>query len=120
MENMTFELKNNGVDVDTVIHKLGGNEAVYLSICRKFQNDISYSMFMASMEANDMNLAGMYIHTLKGVAANLGFTRMADICKAILEDIKSNDLLLLPMKLQELTEEYHMITRIIKQKPIDQ
>jgi HPt (histidine-containing phosphotransfer) domain-containing protein len=113
MENLTLELKNIGVDIDHVIKKLGGNEAVYLSICRKFPDDINYIMFLASMEANDMNLAGMYIHTLKGVASNLGFTKMAALCKTIINDIKNNDLLFTHKSLQELTDEYNKITGLL-------
>lgn len=113
MEKLTLELIELGVDADQVIHRLGDNETIYLSICRKFKNDISYEMFVASMEAGDMNLACMYIHTLKGVAANLGFTRLSEICRAILEDLRSNDMLFLHKKLEELTEEYEKITAIL-------
>lgn len=115
MESQTIKLSELGVDVWQVIDKLGGNEDKYLSICRRFPSDINYIMFFAAMEANDMNLAGMYIHTLKGVAANLGFIRMSELCKSIMTDIKNNDLLFLHKQLQELTDEYERITRILQE-----
>jgi len=115
MDRLIDNLNKIGIDTEGVLHKLGGNEVVYISICKKFLSDINYIMFIASMEANDMNLAGMYIHTLKGVASNLGFNKMSYLCNEILTDIKDNDLLFLHYKLQELTDEYNRIVDVLKQ-----
>ncbi len=113
MDKLTIELKKFGVDVEGMITRLGGSESIYLSICRKFLEDTNYGLFLKAMEANDMNMAGVYIHTLKGVASNLGFTNLMLHSNSIIEDLKHYDYVFLHKKLQELTKEYNVLIELL-------
>jgi HPt (histidine-containing phosphotransfer) domain-containing protein len=109
------ELKMIGVDVDGMVSRLGGKEEVYLSICRKFLHDQNYQLFCTAFQVNDLNAAQIYIHTLKGVAGNLGFHRMEQISRDILEKLKNNDLLFLWKSYDDLAEEYEKIIMVLKE-----
>jgi FOG: HPt domain len=106
MEKKSFKLKEVGVDVDSVVSRLGGKELLYLKICHSFLNDQSFQLFQQSMDAEDFKAAMTQIHTLKGVAANLGFIRMEGLCKNILRLLKCNDITELSEYQMELKKEY--------------
>lgn len=108
-------LKEAGNDTDSIIASLGGNQELYLSICKKFMMDPSFSLFQAAVSIKDMQSARTHIHTLKGVAANLGFSRLHSICASIMEDIHNNCESISYMKQQKLREEYKKIIEIIHQ-----
>jgi HPt (histidine-containing phosphotransfer) domain-containing protein len=114
MEELSKKLKTAGVEAESVINRLGGNEAVYLSICRKFLMDSNYQLFCTSMDNNDLTSAKTYIHTLKGVAANLGFLRMELICNEILEDLRNNNVSFLKQYQSDLSEEYKSIITVLR------
>lgn len=114
MEELSKKLKAAGIEAESVINRLSGNEAVYLSICRKFLKDPNYQLFCTSIDINDLVSAKTYIHTLKGVAANLGFVRMELICKDILEDLRNNNVSFLKQYQADLSEEYKTITAVLR------
>lgn len=113
MERITLKLKELGVDVDNVIYRLGGNEKIYLSICQKFLKDTSYRAFCQAWSKNDIKSAIIHIHTLKGVAVNLGFIRIELLCKSIQDDLKNNDILYTQEYISELSTEYENIIEIL-------
>lgn len=113
MEIMIQRLKEIGINVDNVVSRLGGNEIFYLSVCRRFQDDRNYQLFQNALVKDDFESARIYIHTLKGVSANLGFAQMELICKSILEDLKNNDIVSLQQHKAELSEDYNKIVSIL-------
>lgn len=113
MERMSLQLKEIGVEVDSVILRLGGNEAIYLSICDKFRYDQNYQLFQTAITENDLHKAVFHIHTLKGIAANLGFNRLEQITSYIMEDLKKNDLEALQHNIKDLTEEQKKLINIL-------
>jgi HPt (histidine-containing phosphotransfer) domain-containing protein len=113
---MTIRRLNDlGVDTASVINRLGGNEKVYLSICKKFLTDSNYQFFIKSFYEKDDKAAEFYIHTLKGVAANLGFGSIRLLCKDILEGLKNNDRILIEQQIVKLTAEYEKIIFVLSQ-----
>jgi HPt (histidine-containing phosphotransfer) domain-containing protein len=115
MEIKCRKLIEMGVDAKSVIKRLGENEALYLTICDKFTKDPNYEMLQIALVAKDYQLAEMRTHTLKGVAANLGFVRLEIISKSILQDIHEKQLLTLKQDNCSLTEEYQRIITILKE-----
>lgn len=109
MESRSLSLKEIGVDVEDVIARLGGNEKAYLSICGKFRSDRNFQLFQTAIEAGDLKKAILHIHTLKGIASNLGFNRFAQVSSSILEALRKNDQEALRLKVKELTEEYNKV-----------
>ncbi len=104
-----------GVDIKSVILRLGGNELLYLSICKQFLKDQSFQLLKEALAANDKKNIEIYLHTLKGVAANLGFIRLEFLCKALLDNIQKNELDFFQHNIETLSEEYYVIISVINE-----
>ncbi len=115
MKNLYRRLTEHGVNTDEVINRLGKNENLYLSICLKFLSDQSYPLFQKALKAGDLSEARMQIHTLKGVAANLGFVYLNALCKHILAILDQNDYPHLEQDLKSLSQEYHILIAILSE-----
>lgn len=113
MKNIRDRLSEIGIDTDSVITRLGGNEQLYLSICHKFLQDKNYQLFQDAISSQNMNAAIIYLHTLKGVAVNLGFLRLQFFCSILYEKIRAGEHLLSEETLNSFTEEYNRITKIL-------
>lgn len=56
---------------------------------RKFLDDQSYAELIAAMAAGDHDVAFRAAHTLKGVAANLSFTKLRDSASELTELLRA-------------------------------
>jgi len=113
MEIKSRKLIEMGIDVGGVVNRLGGNETLYLTICNKFTKDPNYQIFREALSLEDYQSAELRIHTLKGVAANLGFVRLEIISKALLQDIRDRELTTLRQDIYSLNEEYNRIITVL-------
>jgi len=116
MEYISNSLIQNGVDVNGVLSRLGGNEVLYLTICKKFINDKNFHSLKEALSTNNLRSAEIHVHTLKGVAANLGFLRIEFLCKLILEDLKNNKLQSIHDGMGILSIEYNKIISVLKEE----
>ena len=115
MEQLTINMKKHRIDTDGVIGRLGGNEKLYLSICKKFLNDVSYSSIQQAIIEGDYIEARRHIHTLKGVAVNLGFIYLYSLCSRLLTELDEQNLYLFHKDLICLGQEYDFIVSILKE-----
>jgi HPt (histidine-containing phosphotransfer) domain-containing protein len=109
MQNNCKKLIEMGIDAGSVINRLGGNEVLYLTICRKFIKDPTYNLLKEALQSKDIPSVQLYIHTLKGIAANLGFIRLELISKSLLENINKKDYKAANDYFESLTTEYQQI-----------
>ncbi len=116
MEPLSRKLKEIGVDTGHVIDRLGGNEKIYLSICRKFLSDTNHTMLQEALRDGQFSKAQEHIHTLKGVAANLGFVQMHSLCHQLLSHMEQNELYLMEWDTEKLAREYHKIIAVLKEE----
>lgn len=114
MEHIINRLNEIGVDTDSVIARLGENEQLYISICIKFIKDPNYQLFQDALLLRDWDAAEEYIHTLKGVAVNLGFIRLQLLCRTLYDKITNGESLFLKETLIAFSEEYDRIITILK------
>ncbi len=113
MEQIYQKLKEHGIDTDGVTERLGGNYRLYLTICEKFVYDKSYPSLKEALSSDDLTAAGTHLHTLKGVAANLGFLILHELCNCLLEDLKQNRLDRFNLDIQKLCLECDQIISIL-------
>ena len=116
MEPLSRKLNEIGVDTKCVINRLGGNEKLYLSICRKFLADTSYSLLREALSNRQFSKAHDCIHTLKGVAANLGFEHIRYICNQLMSELEQNELHLMEWNLEKLAREYQKIISVLNEE----
>lgn len=115
MEILCKKLKEHGIDTDSVITRLGGNEPLYLSICKKFLFDNSYPKLKEALSSGRIDDAQMHIHTLKGVAGNLGFQYMHSLCKHILAAMEKCEVRCFEYDINCLSDEYKIIIAILSE-----
>ena len=76
-----------GTDGAQVTARLGG-EAMTARFIRRFASDGSYGALAAALDAGQGQEAFRAAHTLKGVAANLGFERLWEAASALTEQLR--------------------------------
>ena len=90
---MTLERKNQlmaaGIQVESVLERVMGNEDLLERLLKKFPDEPHYSALCAALELGDAEQAVSAAHTLKGVCGNLSmaelyglFTRQVDALRA--------------------------------------
>ena len=119
-EKFRKQLEENGTDVDTVLKRFLGNEAMYMKFIMKFLDDKSYQGLIENIGKRDYEEAFKSAQTLKGVTANLG---IEPVCAAatLITDLLRNkqpeevDAALLDQYGKQLTEAYDRFREIIEE-----
>ena len=65
---------------ETVLARFAGNEGLWKRFAGKFSDDETFQRLNTSIDSQDYKGIEMYAHTLKGVAANLGFEQLQQRC----------------------------------------
>lgn len=81
-----------GGSVGDVLQRLP-SEGMIKKFLPKFKDDPSYASLKASLEEGNLDGAFLAIHTLKGVAQNLGFSDLAEAASALTERLRSKTVL---------------------------
>lgn len=66
------QMEENGAEVEEVLKRFLGNEALYMKFVVKFPEDENYKGTIRGIEEQDYEAAFKNAHSLKGVTANLG------------------------------------------------
>lgn len=80
-----------GCDLQAAIARLGGMTFLYEKLLKKFTDDVTFHELREAVEKQDPKGIEMYAHTLKGVAANLGFVPLADVSNAIVSAVRCGE-----------------------------
>ena len=80
--------KKLGADFDGVLQRMAGKESLVLRFALKFLNDTSFQELKEALENEDYETAFRASHTLKGVASNLGFTKIFDAGSRLTEELR--------------------------------
>lgn len=119
-EKFRKSLEENGTDVETVLKRFLGNEAMYMKFLLKFIDDKNYDDLIESIEKRDYGTAFETAHTLKGVAANLGIEHVYAASSRITELLRNkpgdqNVDAELDEDKEQLQEAYETIREVIEQ-----
>ncbi len=79
-----------GADYDDVLGRLR-SERLIQKFVLKFLDDESFRLLCDSMAAGDLDTAFRASHTIKGVCANLGFTRLGASSHDLTEALRGRD-----------------------------
>ena len=77
-ERRRNRLQEAGVDVDDALERMMGSEALLERLLGKFLEDENYQKLCTALDEKRQEDAVAASHTLKGVCANLGFTRLRE------------------------------------------
>lgn len=107
------QLKQMNFDVDATIARFAGNSGMYFKFLGKFLNDKSYENFEKALSENNFEAAEAAVHTLKGVAGNLGMTDLFNVSNNILTQIRNGNTSGIDAMVSELGIEYKRVTDFI-------
>jgi len=85
----TAALQIEGVDTQTALRRTGGNPKRYAMLLRKFAESANVEEIRAAHGAGDTATAARAAHSLKGAAANLGATAVANSAADVETAIKA-------------------------------
>lgn len=85
------KLADMDAEVEDTLERLSGDEDMYLTYLRQLpQNENIASLRRAVAEKNS-TLAEREVHTLKGVALNLGLLPLVDVCMDMLLELRAGN-----------------------------
>lgn len=111
--NMENILDILGGDPKRVMARFGGNEGLWLRFAAKFKEDTTYQQLLVSVQSNDSNGIEMHAHTLKGVAANLGFDNLSQAAASVVKEARSGGFEKIPELFAEVSIEYEKVLECI-------
>lgn len=85
-------LNDAGINTEEALSRLMGNEALFFKVLEKFSNDTNFSNYMSELEAGNLQDAEQYLHALKGIAGNLGVTKVYELSAEIDAGLKEGAL----------------------------
>lgn len=88
-EELLDKLRDMDAEVDDCIERLMGDKEFYFECLRKFPENQNIIELRNAVDAGDCEKAEKEVHTLKGVALNLGFLPLVDVCMDMLLDFRS-------------------------------
>lgn len=89
------------------------NEALYMKFLVKFLEDDTYDKLVASIEADDHELSLLCVHTLKGLASNLGLAGLSVIASEMTDRFKINDVKGAREFMDALDKQYKTVCEVI-------
>ncbi len=75
--------RKNIIEIEPALMRLGGNVEVFQNVMRTFTTDSHAQLetLKTSLQEDDHETAGRALHTVKGMAATIGMTKLAELAK---------------------------------------
>lgn len=87
-EDLLDKLEDMGAEVEDTLDRLMGDEELYLEYLNKFPENENIINLRKAVDQRDADTAMKEVHTLKGVALNLGLLPLVDVCMDMLLDFR--------------------------------
>lgn len=102
-----------GEKTELVFARFGGNASLLERFVRKFVDDPTYGELMKSLEDKDYPEIERGAHTLKGVAANLGFNELSKTAAAVVGAVREDKIDKIPELSEAMSAEYENVMKCI-------
>lgn len=103
------DLRNNGVDVEETLKRFMGKEEFYEKILLKFKEDRTFERYQKAAGEEDWEEVFRELHTLKGVASNLGMAVLTEKTSHAVEKLRENNLEGIKKDLEEMEAAYKKV-----------
>lgn len=84
-------LEQAGIDVDDVLERFMGNEALLDRMLKGFLQDQNYSALRQAVESGDASAALTASHTLKGLCGNFSMREMSELVTKQVALLRADD-----------------------------
>lgn len=102
-----------GGGYDDVVGRFGGERLVN-KFAAKFLADKSFEELTNAMASGDAEPAFRAAHTIKGVCANLGFTKLQNVSSELTEELREGFGKNAPQLYEETAAEYNKVVSALK------
>lgn len=113
-EEFKKALIENGYDFDGVMDRLAGSEELYEELLQQFLEEDNLTQVLDDYQNRDYEALFMKIHTLKGVAGNLGLTRVYEESSDLTEKLRAKDYTNLQFCVDALEKAYTDCIELLK------
>ena len=79
-----------GADYQSTLLRMGNSERIVDKFVRKYPNEKVVAMLKESFDAKDYETAFRLAHTLKGLCANLGFSKLQKVSSELTEGLRDH------------------------------
>ena len=113
MELKEFYNKIDG-DYEGTVSRLMKDELIKKFVI-KFLNDKSYEELKSNLASSNMEDAFRNVHTLKGVASNLGMTKLYTVSSKLTEALRNKEYDGVDVMFEAIEQEYNRTILLIKE-----
>ncbi len=106
-----------GSDYDRVLARLMNNEKFIYRLLKKYEQDTNMEKLKEAVGAKDYEAAFDAAHTLKGLAGNIGLTRLYEASFVITERLRAKDYKDLDAYLGEVEEAQNEVMEMLSKLP---
>ncbi len=108
-------LRDGGIDMQGLLDRCMGSEALLIRLLKKFPADTTYVRLSTAMEAGDAEAALEASHTLKGVCANLSFTNLFTLLDKQVHALRTDDKAGAQALMPHIKQAYAAVLRAIEE-----
>lgn len=88
MNTILEQLKQQGADIEAALAHFCDDEDLYVTCVETIPTDENFPKLQAGLEQKDYDEAFMAAHTIKGVAGNLGLTKLFQTTSDLVEKLR--------------------------------
>lgn len=104
-----------GIDIDAMLERFMGNDAMLDRFLSKFLEDTNYTRLLAAIEAKDVEESIAASHTLKGICGNLSMTVLYDLFTRQVEALRADRWDDAVSMMPEIKKQYTIVTDTIRE-----
>lgn len=90
-DDLFDRLEDMGAEVEDTLERLMGDKELYIDYLKKLVESQDIVELREAVDAKDYERAMRAVHTLKGVALNLGLLPLVDVCMDMLLEFRSGN-----------------------------
>lgn len=102
-------LRELDVDYDALSERFAGSDMLMIKFISKFPNDPTFQMLEQAVSQKNIQDILVYSHTLKGLCANLGMSKLSNFNSKMVSDIRAGIYTNLDELFESIKNEYNRI-----------
>lgn len=115
-EELFDKLRDMDAEVDDTLDRLMGDEEMYEEFLHKFPDNQNIIKLRECVDAGDAEQAMKEVHSLKGVALNLGLLPLVDVCMDMLMDFREGKTESAMQQIDQVEENFKKWADVIKEE----
>ena len=106
------------VDYAATLARFSGNEGLFRRFLLRFPSDGTFAKLQAAQAAGDLTGMETGAHTLKGVSANLGPSRLQTACDQLVQAIRRGDEAAVPGLYAQVEQAYRAAVELLQSEEV--